>query len=297
MTAPITRLPAIPELRGLYARALAAQARTALTRAPRSASLPAGVLEVRGVRAEAAHLTAYQHLLGMRAADELPAGFVHVLAFPLAVAVMSRPGFPLPLLGMVHVTNEVRQHRGLPLGADLTVRAWAQELRSRGRGTQVELVVEVSDDDGVAWRGTSTYLARGVRFEGLAPAAETPRDEGDHPTRTAEWRLGADVGRRYARVSGDINPIHTSRLGAKALGFSRPIAHGMYTAARALAEVGPRAGDSFEWTVEFAAPVYLPGRVQVAIADVGTDAPRYAYRGWGRKLNFKGEVTPRSLAS
>ena len=52
-----------------------------------------------------ANLTAYQHLIGETASDVLPAGFIHALTFPLAMSVMNRDDFPLPLLGMIHLTN------------------------------------------------------------------------------------------------------------------------------------------------------------------------------------------------
>jgi acyl dehydratase len=58
------------------------------------------------------------------------------------------------------------------------------------------------------------------------------------PDPTALWQLGVDTGRAYAAVSGDFNPIHLSVLSAKALGMRRSIAHGMYLASRALADVG-----------------------------------------------------------
>jgi len=218
------------------------------------------------------------------------------VGFPLAMAIMARPDFPLPLLGMVHIANRVVQTRALRLESELSVRAWACELRAHRSGTQVDLVVEV--DDGAAgsspaWRGVSTYLARGVRIDGLAEADDTGRDTGEHPAPTAVWRLGPEVGRAYAKISGDINPIHTSALGAKALGFPRAIAHGMYTASRALAEVGPRRGEAYVWTVNFAAPVLLPGTVNLAIQASESDTSQvFTYRGWEKKLNFTGTVEP-----
>lgn len=292
-------LDALPSLGALYTQALGRQARGKLTGSPRARALPQVVYEVGGAQVDPEHLTAYQHLLGERASDILPGGFVHVFGFPLAVAVMARADFPLPLLGMVHVSNHVTQRRSLRLGPPLRVRAWAQELRSRRSGTQVQLVVEVEDDASgpaghdaaePAWRGVSTYLARGVRIPGLDPAEETDRDDAEHPTPTAVWKLAAGTGREYAKVSGDINPIHTSSLGAKALGFPRAIAHGMYTASRALAEVGPRRGEAYTWTVNFAAPVLLPGTVCLAIDH--DDHGGFTYRGWGKKLNFTGTVEP-----
>ncbi len=300
MNAPtqITRFDSLPRLSGLYARALGRQVQAVIARGSTSKALPQVTYEVRGAQVDPGHLTDYQHLLGERASDVLPAGFVHVVGFPLAVAIMARPDFPLPLLGMVHVSNRVTQTRALRLGSDLTVRAWAQEMRTRGRGTQVELVVEVDDGEPAdsaapAWRGVSTYLARGVRITGLPEAEETARAPEENPTPTASWKLGGDTGRRYAKVSGDINPIHTSALGAKALGFPRAIAHGMYTASRALAAVGPRRGEAYTWTVDFAAPVLLPGTVNLAIGqESAADSVEFWYRGWGKKLNFTGTVTP-----
>lgn len=284
-------LPELPRLRGLYAQALGRQAQTVLSRSRRATRLPEVGYEVRDVTVAPAHLTSYQHLLGERAADGLPAGFVHVVGFPLAVAVMARADFPLPLLGMVHTANHITQRRELRVGSTLGVRAWAEGLAAHRLGTQVNLVVEVGDDAGdePAWRGESTYLARGVRIPGLPEAAESPRDESPNPAPTAVWRLDASVGRRYAQVSGDVNPIHMSALSAKALGFPRAIAHGMYTASRALAEIGPRRGEAFTWTARFAAPVLLPGTVNVSIRE---DDAGVSYRGWGKKLNFTGTLTP-----
>jgi acyl dehydratase len=71
----------------------------------------------------------------------------------------------------------------------------------------------------------------------------------------------ADTGRRYARVSGDRNPIHTSRLVARVFGFPGRIAHGMWTAARCLAALEGRLPDTYTMDVRFHRPVPVPGRV------------------------------------
>ena len=282
-------LPGVPGLGGLYARGagLAAARRVR----PGPTTLPAVEYVVRGVRASSEHLTDYQHLLGESASDVLPAGFVHVLAFPVATALMVRADFPLPLVGLVHLANRVSQLRPLALGESLDVRASAADLRPHRSGTQVDLITEVSVDGALAWRGVSTYLARGVRLAGDAPSEELPPFA--PPTPTGRWTLAGDVGRRYAAVSGDRNPIHLSALSAKALGFPRAIAHGMYTAARALADVGAGRGDRFDWAVEFAKPVLLPGTVTVRVAGAPVDG--FTFAGWDArsgKPHLTGTVTP-----
>ncbi|MBX9396182.1 hypothetical protein K4749_21935 [Streptomyces sp. TRM72054] len=127
-----------------------------------------------------------------------------------------------------------------------------------------------------------------------APEKHTPPST-DHPpppggqerkplTAGAEWRLGADIGRRYAAVSGDRNPIHLYPLTACLFGFPRPIAHGMWTVARCLAAHGtPKA---VLVRAEFRAPVPLPGTVEYAAG-----GGRFALRR-GDRLHVSGAVQP-----
>ncbi len=347
--ARVETLPAIPGLGGLYVRGLAASGRIAAAhRLPGGRRgdlvLPdvtyrvAGVATGDGVRAgdvgSPAHLARYDDLLGEAPSDVLPAGYLHVLGFPLATAVMVRPDFPLPLLGMVHLANSVSVLRPVRLGDTLVVRAWAQGLRPHRRGVQVDLVTEIAVErtgderaagSGLtavtpAYRGVSTYLAKGVALSDAPVPQDAPSTGPDAfvpPLPTARWSLGPGTGRAYAAVSGDRNPIHTSALGAKAFGFPRAIAHGMYTAARALAEAGPRR-DTYDWTVSFAKPVLLPSTVDVALRPVGEvpaevrdavgqvapavpdgagdPATGLAYQAWDGKgrLHLSGRVTPRS---
>ncbi|MCP2263433.1 Acyl dehydratase [Promicromonospora thailandica] len=292
----VTELDRLPRLGGLFAKGAAGS----VTKRPKGAvRLPEVSYRVAGVdtSGEAAHLAAYQDLLGEPASDVLPAGFLHVLAFPLATAVMVRPDFPLPLLGMVHLRNVARVLRPVRLGEALEVRAWAQDVRGHRRGVQVDLVAEVLVGGELAYQGVSTYLAKGFTAPGAAapgePADDGTRPEWTAPLPTARWTLGGGTGRAYGAVSGDLNPIHTSALGAKAFGFPRAIAHGMYTAARALAEVGPALrGDRYEWTVEFFRPVLLPSTVDVAIRPAGDGLVYDGWRSGKGTRHLTGTVTP-----
>lgn len=289
----VVELSAPPSASALYGRAIAGSARAAVGRraSVRPEDLSRTRLALRGVTPDAQHLTDYQHLIGERADDVLPAGFVHVLAFPVATALLVQPEFPLPLLGMVHVANRVEQRRALRLGDALDVEVHVRDLHAHRAGVTVDVVAEVSADGAVAWEGVSTYLAKGIRLAGAErPSGDRPTFEA--PVPTGQWRLGAGEGRAYAAVSGDRNPIHTSRLAAKAFGFPRTIAHGMDTAARALAAVGPARGEAYRWDVEFAKPVLLPSTVAVRVAPEGDG---FAYAVWNPKKgtpHLTGAVTP-----
>ncbi|GGM84526.1 MaoC/PaaZ C-terminal domain-containing protein [Dactylosporangium sucinum] len=242
-----------PALGPLYR---SAALRRSTAREPR---LPDVELVLRGVRTDREHLAAYDRVCGFRLGDTLPATYPHVLAFPLALRLMTAGEFPFPLLGLVHVANEIRVHR--PLRAsdafDLAVRAEA--LRPHDRGTQLDVVATATIGEEVVWSGRSTYLRRTAGSKSAKKEATEPV-----PARSV-WRVPKRTGPDYAAVSGDRNPIHTSRLLAKAFGFPRTIAHGMWTKARCLAALEGRLPDAYAVRVSFKLPILLP-------ADVGFDA-------------------------
>lgn len=295
----------MPSLSKLYVNAAAIAARRRILGSHTAALLPSVSHEVRDVRPDVQNLTAYQHLLGETASDVLPAGFIHALAFPVAMSVMNRDDFPLPLLGMIHLRNVIEYRRPVTFTEPLDIVARAETLRAHRAGTQVDIAVEVrapgdrtSGEDAVCWCGISTYLAKGVFLPGIDKASAVATPQGfSAPDPTALWQLGVDTGRAYAAVSGDFNPIHLSVLSAKALGLRRSIAHGMYLASRALADVGSVKGDAFRWEVVFEAPVFLPARVALDISTAESRDGgwlRSDYVAWsprsGRK-HFSGAVT------
>nr|WP_231366504.1 MaoC/PaaZ C-terminal domain-containing protein [Zhihengliuella flava] len=240
--------------------------------------------------------------MGDTVRDELPSVFVHGLAFPVAMSVMVRADFPLPLLGMVHLRNHVEHRRVIDPAESLSITAWAEGLDAHYAGLTVDVVAEVSAGDEVVWRGVSTYLAKGHQLDGVVRPDRPERPDWQPPAKTGLWRLGTDTGRQYARVLGDWNPIHLTAASAKMLGLKRHIVHGMYAAGRALTVAVPRVvsdGGGYDWDIDFVAPVFLPGTVQFSAATASPEASTgdtVEFAGWKRgadRPHFVGSVTPR----
>ncbi|MDK1327770.1 MaoC/PaaZ C-terminal domain-containing protein [Arthrobacter sp. zg-Y1143] len=299
-----TQLREIPALGKLYAGALGSAAKARMSSAKGSTTLPADRHVVSGAAVDLAKLTDFQRLVLHSATDYLPTGYVHTFAFPVAMSLMARDDFPLPLLGMVHLRNVVQHYRPIHYSEPLTVTAWAENLGGHRSGTSVELVAEVTGADGeVLWRGRSTYLAKGVFLPKTdRPGESAARPEFVPPLPTAMWRLGADAGRNYARVSGDFNPIHLSRLSAKALGMKRSLAHGMYLASRVVSDAVQTQEGPFEWTIDFESPVFLPATVAVSIHDddAGSSWAGSTFTGWNprsMRRHFAGTVRPLEAAA
>lgn len=261
-------LGAPPSLPATFAKGVA----TGLGRPGAGGTLPGHRLVLTGVEQDVRRLADYCDLTGGVLADTVPATWLHVLTFPLQASLMADRGFPFPMLGMVHVANSMTQHRPVRVDEGLALSSWAENLAPHRRGHTVDLVGEARVGEEVVWEGRSTYLAkgkgggsgRGGGEQPVADAREGSADRAEHaiPERElATWRLPADLGRRYAAVAGDANPIHLSALSARAFGFPRAIAHGMWTHARALAAVQPRLPRAFRADVRFGKPVLLPSTV------------------------------------
>ena len=190
--------------------------------------------------------------------DTVPPGFLHCLSFAPSLELMTEPGFPIPVLGMVHVRNRFTQITPVRIGQTVDVDVSLSELHSVKNGVEVDIQVTGSVAGETVFEETSTYLAKGKSVPRARPVADAQRlSFPDDLEPTALWRLARSVGPEYARVSGDYNPIHVNVLAAKAFGFPQTIAHGMYSASRALAAVDT-TWESFVWEVQFASPLILP---------------------------------------
>jgi acyl dehydratase len=259
MTREIT-LDGAPDLRRVYATA-------ALRRGRRDGPLPDVRVARAGVRPDVDDLVAYSRVCGFTVGGHLPPTYPHLLAFPLQMVVMSGDGFPLPLLGAVHVENSMEVIRPLSLGEPLDLTVWAENLGPHRRGRQVDLVSEVQVAGALVWRGVSTYLARGTEHPEAAASEPPGREALEGIASGPVWRLDEGTGRRYAAVSGDWNPIHVHALTARPLGFPSAIAHGMYSYARIVAELGPRLPSAgLRSHVWFRKPVRLPSTVRLRTA-------------------------------
>lgn len=259
-----------PSLGGLFARGLLPKASGA-----KGGAIPGRAALVASHTQDVARLARYARVCGFSVRDRVPPTWLHVLTFPLQAALMAERDFPYALAGLVHASNTMTLLRPVEVSESLTLIVRAGNARRHAKGALFDVVGEVRGRGGdVAWTGTSSYLALG----GDAPASGDPgggRDpegpdadaghpDGSLPPPSQQWRLPADLGRQYAAVSGDVNPIHLSAWTARLFGFKRPIAHGMWTHARALAALEPRLPDAYSVSVTFTRPILLPNRVGFA---------------------------------
>ncbi|MHC6227574.1 MaoC family dehydratase [Pseudomonas sp. X10] len=221
------------------------------------------------LRVQPGNLAAYRKLCHFADDGRLPGTYPHVMAFALQLQLLTAPGFPFPLLGLVHLHNSISVLR--PLGGidGLRFSVHADNLQPHAKGGTFDLVTEAEDGLGLIWSETSRMLVRGLRLEGSAD--EASEDEPGTLAELTRWYADSDIGRKYAKVCGDYNPIHLSAASARLFGFPQAIAHGMWTKAMTLAALRshlPNSGYTFE--VDFHKPVRLPAEVILSASEVAS---------------------------
>lgn len=216
------------------------------------------------VRVDQRRLADYAHVVGLTVGGPLPVTYPHLLAFPALIGLLTRRDVHLPMLGAIHVQDHIRWTRHLQPDESLDVTVEFASVRGHRRGVLIEVSSQVQVDGDLVWQETSSYLVRGPGHQDAAkPSAPDLTRLTRVPLRIA---VPGDLGRRYAAVSGDWNPIHLSSATAVPFGLRAPIAHGMWSFARTLAEIAPRlpaAGSASAW---FRQAIPLGGTVALALA-------------------------------
>ncbi len=255
-------LAAAPGTLGLFARAGAGALPLPVSvpglTAKRRAEVSGDVLVMGSVPTDLRELAAFSRLCGYSLEKTVPAVWPHIPAFALQLSLLTDPRFPFPAIGLVHIYNKITVHRPILTSEVLSLKAWTDPLIDHPRGRAVPVRTEARVGDELVWEETAINLRIGRRDES-ATAPEVPSSEGYGFG--ARWRLGADLGRRYAAIAGDYNPIHIHPWSAKALGFPRAIAHGFWTKSRALAQLQGELPGSFVVEAAFKRPILLPSSV------------------------------------
>ncbi|NNH74398.1 dehydratase [Nocardia uniformis] len=248
----------------------------------RPSTLPDRVVELRGLQVDPDHLAAYCRATGLRFNDSLPLTYPFILSFPLAMQLVVARDFPFVAVGAVHAQNVIERTREISVAEPLDFETHIENLREHPKGLLVDAITEVNVGRELVWRQVTTFLHQQRTSLSGGPKPEPKPDEvPPPPMRTT--RVDQKMINRYAAASGDHNPIHTSALGAKAFGFPKPIAHGMWSAANILSNIEGRVPAQTTYDVKFGKPIFLPSTVNVyadQVADGWDLALRHPKKGY-----------------
>lgn len=185
--------------------------------------------------------------------------------------LLAQMDVPLPLGGAIHLESELLPVRPLRPGDRVRSRVEMERVEATPRGLRLTIAGRSWNGSGqLCSEGTALFLLRSRDPSGRKPPREEAPPPGEGWEELARWSLRSGAGRRYARASGDYNPIHLWGLTARPFGFRRPILHGFCTeamVAHALIErrFGGDPAALRRLRIAFRAPVLLPARLRLLV--------------------------------
>ncbi len=220
--------------------------------------------------------------------------YIQTLSLPLQLDMMVDKAFPFKPMGLVHLANKIEVNCLPDQTATLRIKTEFANVYLHRKGWLFELVtsagyadIDVTNETLV--KATSYYLARtkhdltGIDLQAnqykdlpkwlklqrgasqmniieqqMRNAKQSDIDTENH---SEDLYFSANVGRKYAKVSGDFNPIHLHPLTAKILGFKKAIVHGMYSKAWVLSKIAHQQAfykQPFTVKIVFHQPIALP---------------------------------------
>jgi len=228
--------------------------------------LPQSTYYVDDLHIDQENLDDYRNICGFADDGKVPATYFSVLSQTLQMNMMVKEPFPFAMLGLVHVDNSVTQYRPIGERETVAMSVTFDNLRDHAQGQQFDFVTVVKSEDEVIWEGTSTYLSRNKKPSSKdkksAPRPAVVKLDANEEGVHSIFEVPEDIGRRYAFVSGDFNLIHLHPLSARAFGFPKAIAHGMWSKAKCLALMGDLP-DAYTIDVSFKLPIFLPAEVEL----------------------------------
>ena len=201
-------------------------------------------------------------LFEMQGPKVLPT-FAVVPSFTAMLQVCSKLGANMAMV--VHGEQTIRLHRPIAPSGTLSTVAVVTGIYDKGKGAVAVVEAKTVDEkQQPVFDNVFSIFVRGAGGFGGERGPETVVIE--PPDRTPDFTITERTSPEQAalyRLSGDLNPLHISPQMAKAVGFDRPILHGLCTygfAGRAVvhAVCGGDTSKLRSFSARFSAPV-MPG--------------------------------------
>lgn len=229
-------------------------------------------LEVRRIVLSQSHLQRYRDICGVPDAATLPPAYLHTVAMPVHMQMFVAAKFPVKVLGLIHLRNTIKVIRPIDVKGDLRLSVRFDTMRVTEFGQEYDFTTRYERDGVVVWEEVSTMFARGntpPKEGSKRPSIERAAAPAEG-TSTVTLDIAKNTGWRYARVSGDFNPIHLTERTAAMFGFKQAVAHGMWSMGRCLGAAAQQLPvGALQVDTQFKLPVYLPSQSLVKSWSVG----------------------------
>ena len=216
----------------------------------------------RDVTIDAAHLKSFRQYFGFR--TDVPLSYLYTMAQRAQAALMLDKAFKLPIPGMVHLGNQLEKKAEPDPDIPFDITISAQVDYKESGSLKPVFLVELSQNGQVVTVCKSLNLIkRKSKTKKHKKVVTAPQQQTTHE---AIWKYDTRTGKEYANVSGDKNPIHTSLIFARIMGFGKSIMHGWYSVCKVEQYLEENEGLAVsEIDSSFLSPILLPSQARFVL--------------------------------
>ena len=170
-------------------------------------------------------------------------------------------------MGLVHIRNQVKQYRKIGVNETLTLSCKFGELQPHDKGRAVDFITTVKVGGEVVVEALTTYLSR--QKTNAKAAAKPAESQAPEYILNNEWK---HLGEYWSSLCHDLRRLYLDPYScshSESFWFKQAIAHGMWSKAKALANLS--LPDAYEADVWFKLPMYLPSKVEFLTAQAAND--------------------------
>ena len=208
-------------------------------------------------------------------APAVPAPYVQTLFIGLLSRFISSGYFPINPMGLIQVGQSFELKRSINLDEVLDLSCSLLDMTQTQKGIHTRFLLEARSSfkskKEVVWQGISTYFTRAKAM----PKTKRKEQQEETPLEVVETiQVPRNTGLKYAAVSGDYNPHHLYGWTAKFIGFKQPIAHGMWSLARAGASLEKRFDYPSALKIQgsLKLPIFMPATITLGVKAEGNQA-------------------------
>ena len=211
------------------------------------------------------HLKSYFDACELESNYIMPVLYPHVLASSIYMNLLTHKVFPFGLIGSLHLRNHIIQHRQVNVDEVFDIEVEVIEQRAVKQGMEFDFTISLIIDGTRVWESISTWLTRGKfgKDYEATPNADILKTETD-AKHFSDLYIPKKIGKKFAKITLDYNPIHISKTLAPLFGMKRDVAHAMWATGQALGRMDTIVYDKpVRIDLAFKGPLFLDNKSSV----------------------------------
>ena len=201
--------------------------------------------------------------------ERLLPSYAFVLGYRFLGQLLLQANIPSKLAGLIHLSSQFTYVSEHDFSKDCDVEVTLTGFRQSSKGILYSFKTVLFQRGIKTLENTNMVLDKSPHYKSNKAKSKGNWEQASYDV-IAKLPVTIDTAWRYAKLSGDFNPIHLHKLSAKALGLPNALIHGMYNSHWSLAQLDTSMLKNWQSIkVGFNRPCYLPSNISLVALESG----------------------------